>query len=106
LAKQNKKKIYSYARRASIMSAVLPGLGQAYNRKYWKVPIVYAGLGGFGYMFSQNNKEYKYYRHAVINYYNANDDSLALVKTGYRSEDLQIQKLYYRKNRDICAFGF
>jgi len=31
------------------MSAVLPGLGQAYNKKYWKIPIIYAGFGGLGY---------------------------------------------------------
>ena len=39
------------------MSAILPGLGQAYNKKYWKIPIIYAGIGGFGYMFLNNNKQ-------------------------------------------------
>ncbi|MBX3165748.1 MAG: hypothetical protein KF900_14830 [Bacteroidetes bacterium] len=103
-AKQTKKKTYSYARRASIMSAVLPGLGQVYNRKVWKVPIIYTGLGGFGYMFLQNNKEFKYYRNAVRKYYG--DDVAALANTNYTGEQLQSEKLYYRKNRDLCAFGF
>ena len=59
LTKPEKKVIYSAARKASIMSAILPGLGQAYNKKYWKIPIIYAGLGGFGYMFLTNNKRYQ-----------------------------------------------
>lgn len=50
--------------RAAFYSAVLPGLGQAYNKKYWKIPIVYAGLGIGVYFYIDNNKEYKRYRSA------------------------------------------
>ncbi|MFD2550472.1 DUF5683 domain-containing protein [Bizionia sediminis] len=50
--------------RAAFYSAVLPGLGQAYNKKYWKIPIVYAGLGISVYFYIDNNKEYKRYRGA------------------------------------------
>lgn len=50
--------------RAAFYSAVLPGLGQAYNGKYWKIPIVYAGLGVGMYFYLDNNKEYKRYRSA------------------------------------------
>jgi len=50
--------------RAAFYSAVLPGLGQAYNKKYWKIPIVYAGLGIGMYFYLDNNKEYQRYRDA------------------------------------------
>lgn len=49
---------------ATIMSACLPGLGQIYNGKWWKVPIVYAGLGGLGYMAYNNYYEYNSYLNA------------------------------------------
>ncbi len=50
--------------RSAFYSAVLPGLGQAYNKKYWKIPIVYAGLGIGIYFYIDNNKEYNRYRDA------------------------------------------
>ncbi|MBO4328041.1 MAG: hypothetical protein J5831_01365 [Bacteroidales bacterium] len=55
---QDAKKPHS-AKKAAIMSACLPGLGQVYNGKWWKVPIVYAGLGGLGYMAYDNRASYK-----------------------------------------------
>jgi len=50
--------------RAAFYSAVLPGLGQAYNKKYWKIFIVYAGLGVGLYFYIDNNNEYHRYRDA------------------------------------------
>ncbi len=46
------------------MSAVLPGAGQVYNRKYWKVPFVYAGLGLGGYLTWRQWQQYQTYRQA------------------------------------------
>ena len=50
--------------RAAFYSAVLPGLGQAYNGKYWKIPIVYTALGVGVYFYLENDKQYDRYRSA------------------------------------------
>ena len=50
--------------KAAFYSAILPGLGQAYNKKYWKIPIIYAALGTGIYFYLDNDKEYDRYRDA------------------------------------------
>ena len=50
--------------KAAFYSAVIPGLGQAYNQKYWKIPIVYAGIGTGIYFYTSNKKEYNRFRDA------------------------------------------
>lgn len=50
--------------KATFFSAIIPGLGQAYNKKYWKIPIVYGALGTGIYFFITNNREYNRYRDA------------------------------------------
>lgn len=102
-AAAKRKRIYSSPRKASIMSAILPGLGQAYNRKYWKVPVIYAGLGGLGYMFVANHQEYSFYRKHLIA---ENDENPATMnETIYSSEQLKEQKVYYKRYRDLAAIG-
>jgi len=49
------------AKRAAYMSAILPGLGQIYNGKWWKTPIIYAGFGGVGYLAVTSHNNYKTY---------------------------------------------
>lgn len=49
-------------KRAALLSAVLPGTGQIYNRKYWKLPIVYGALGTAGYFFFDNRSQYLLYK--------------------------------------------
>jgi len=58
-----KKRVFS-PRAAAIRSAILPGLGQIYNKKYWKLPIVYGAMGVTAYIFFDNLKTYKEYRFA------------------------------------------
>jgi hypothetical protein len=48
-------------RKAAMYSAVFPGMGQIYNKKYWKVPIVYAGMGALIYSAIWNGRQYTYY---------------------------------------------
>lgn len=52
--------------RAWQLSAVMPGLGQAYNKKYWKVPIVYLAGAAAYYYYTEKAKEYYMYRNAYI----------------------------------------
>ncbi|MDB5282403.1 MAG: hypothetical protein JWO06_1478, partial [Bacteroidota bacterium] len=61
--------------KAALFSAVLPGLGQAYNRRYWKIPIIYAGFGGLGYAIYFTSSNFKGFRDAYrynLAYPNAN----------------------------------
>ena len=51
---------------AALLSAVLPGAGQVYNRKFWKLPIVYAGIGTATYFIITNRSEYIRYREAYV----------------------------------------
>jgi hypothetical protein len=50
--------------KAAFYSAILPGLGQAYNKKYWKIPIVYGAIGTSVYLYIDNKKLYNQYRDA------------------------------------------
>lgn len=50
--------------KAAFYSAVVPGLGQAYNKKYWKIPIVYAGIGAGIYFHVKNDQDYDRFRDA------------------------------------------
>lgn len=94
--------MYQASRRATIMSAFLPGLGQAYNKKYWKIPIVYGGLAGFYYMFKTNNDEYNHYRNNLLKM--VKDTSVKSIE-GLDLNRTETQKLYYRKYRDFGIIG-
>lgn len=99
-SKETKKSIYGSARKASIMSACLPGLGQAYNKKYWKIPVIYAVLGGVGYWGVTNHNNYKYFSNNLRAIYD--DDASTVNTSGYSSDQLISNKRYYKKYRDLA----
>ncbi len=119
---KNAEQIHS-PKKASIYSAILPGLGQAYNKKYWKIPIIYAGFGTLGYFIGWNNKYYQTYKNAYVDLTDGDESTnsfLNLDATKYydlnNSTDynnfktgLLKQQEYFRRNRDlliICTVGF
>ncbi len=53
-------------KKATLLSAILPGAGQIYNGKSWKVPILYAGIGTDGYFVQYNHKRYERVRNALF----------------------------------------
>ncbi|NJO02805.1 MAG: hypothetical protein HC880_14985 [Bacteroidia bacterium] len=84
---------------AALYSTVLPGMGQAYNRRYWKMPIIY-GLGAtLGYFMKWNNVRYVLAKNAVLAKLENRDDADPLprlsVDAARRGRD------YYKRNRDM-----
>ena len=61
--KEKKVNVYN-PKKAALRSAIIPGWGQIYNKKYWKLPIVYGALGITGYIFFDNINTYREYRKA------------------------------------------
>ena len=94
---------------ATIMSACLPGLGQVYNGKWWKVPIVYAGLGGLGYMAYTNYYEYHSYLHAYEFKTGDLPDGVTLnqhetdLANKYTDSQLQTYKESYRRDFELFS---
>jgi len=92
-------------RKAAILSSTLPGLGQIYNKKYWKVPIIYAGLLTSAYYINENNIQYKQYKNAYLRRLDNNPNNDDFVGK-YSSGDLLILKDFYRRNREISILCF
>lgn len=88
--------------KATIMSAVIPGLGQIYNKKYWKVPVIYAGFGIMTYFIVTNVDEYINYKCAYIEKMNGDTTgNYAYLVTKYSAENLLSAREYYRRNTEI-----
>ena len=92
-------------RKAAILSSTFPGLGQIYNKKYWKIPIIYAGLLTSAYYINNNNVQYKLYKDAYLKRLDNNPDNDDFVGE-YSSGDLLILKDFYRRNREISILCF
>lgn len=88
--------------KATIFSACLPGLGQAYNRKYWKIPVIYAGFGVMTYFIVTNTSNYIDYKCAYIESANGlKNGSYAYLVQRYTTDELQSGREYYRRNLEI-----
>lgn len=86
--------------KAAFYSAVLPGLGQAYNKKYWKIPLVYGAIGTSLYYFIDSGKKYNLYRDAYKRRLEGyTDDNYSTLDT---SRLITGQK-FYQRNRDFSA---
>lgn len=86
--------------KAAFYSAVLPGLGQAYNKKYWKIPLVYAGLGTSLYFYLDNKNKYQDFRNTYKRRLEGyTDDKYSFLDN---SRLIAGQK-FYQRNRDLSA---
>jgi len=95
-------------RKATLYSLVCPGLGQIYNRKYWKIPLVYAGFGTMGYFFGANHGEYVKFKNAYnfVASGNTADNKVPPVndyvtRYSYNADLLKNGRDYYRRNLEL-----
>ncbi|MBE9468002.1 MAG: hypothetical protein IMY72_06730 [Bacteroidetes bacterium] len=89
---------------ATLLSMSVPGMGQVYNKKYWKIPIIYIGFGTLFYYVNINNDYYQKYKTAYQ--YRIDEDTTTVDAFPWASkESLQNQKDYWRRNRDLCYIG-
>lgn len=100
--------------RAVWLSALFPGLGEIYNRRYWKLPIIIGGFMGLGYATSWNNTQYQDYSqgfrdlmdsdpstNSYMNFFPPNTSESDLDKT-WLQNTMKSRRNYYRRNRDLC----
>lgn len=104
-------------RKAVIYSAIFPGLGQIYNRNYWKLPILYGGFVGFTYAITWNNSHYQDYLGAYIDIMDDNpntnrwhsllpyDQKPESVDRNHYKEIFKQRKDFFRYYRDFSIIG-
>ncbi|MCK9612807.1 MAG: DUF5683 domain-containing protein [Bacteroidales bacterium] len=100
-----KPKLHS-PRKAAWMSAALPGLGQIYNKKYWKLPIIYVGFGVIGYLGYDYYTKFNKYKETYV-FRTGLDSTATDYFPGISSKELLYDNWnYYRRNFELtCIFG-
>ena len=111
----NKKIFIPNPTKATWLAVVFPGGGQIYNRKYWKLPIIYGGFAGCAYALSWNGKMYKDYSQAYLDIMDSNPNTksyedLLPPNSTYNEEQLKNtlkrRKDMFRRYRDLSIFAF
>ena len=111
----NKKLFVPNPTKATWLAVVFPGGGQIYNRKYWKLPIIYGGFAGCAYALSWNGKMYKDYSQAYLDIMDSNPNTksyedLLPPNAQYNEEQLKNtlkrRKDSFRRFRDLSIFAF
>lgn len=96
--------------KAAFYSAILPGLGQIYNKRYWKLPIVYGAIGGSIYAYTWNNDNYQRFRTAFKSrqagftndeFYDLNGDNAPGAAPDLDLSDLENQQERFQRDRDL-----
>lgn len=106
--------------KATMLAVALPGMGQIYNRKYWKIPLVYAGFGGMAYALKLNSTNYTTYTKALQDFQDdipetnsfmkikgLEDPALYDTPQEFKHYEDQMLRLveYYKRYRDLSYIG-
>jgi len=113
--------VVRHSPKRATLRALVPGLGQIYNKKYWKLPIVYSGFAVIGYFAVTNRSEYLKYNEAYVCNLNSEENSLITnydnnqeayvcsvdeykcseIARKYSTEQLKSASDYYRRNMEL-----
>ena len=99
---EGQESLFKIPKRAGIYSAIIPGAGQVYTKKYWKVPIIYTGLITSAYYFKENHDLYDLYKSAYLNRLDGNTAN----NLDYSNTELITLTEHYRRNREVSALLF
>lgn len=100
--------------RAVWLSALCPGLGQIYNRRFWKLPIVVGGFMGLGYATNWNNNQYQDYVQGYRDLMDSDPNTKSYMTffpptvdestldTEWLKRTFKSRRDYFRRNRDLC----
>lgn len=88
-------------KKATIMSAALPGLGQVYNGRWWKVPIIYGGFAGLTYMAVSNHTNMMRYKNAYLLRLDDDPDTVDEFAGVYSDANLRDLKSSHQRSRDL-----
>ncbi|MDF2436697.1 MAG: hypothetical protein K0Q95_1073 [Bacteroidota bacterium] len=102
--KKEQAKFHS-PKKAALLSTVLPGAGQVYNKKYWKAPVIYAGFAGLAYSFQFNQSRYVKYRDALKLRLDNDASTIDPYVDLYSDDQLSTLYQYYHRYRDLTVIG-
>ena len=94
-------------------SVLCPGLGQIYNRSYWKVPVIYGGAAVFGYLITWQGRMYNDYSNAYYDFMDNDPNTNSYDRlfknipgtNEWKKNTLRKKRDSYRRYRDLCIFG-
>ena len=92
-------KIKKHSPKTALLLSLAPGVGQIYNKKYWKAPIIWGGIATATYFALSNRDSMKVYREAYINRFN--DDETDDVLLQYNTETLNVLQSEFRSNMEV-----
>ena len=93
---------YPNPKKAMLYSALLPGLGQLYCKSYWRIPIIYAGIGVATYFIVTNSQQYNIYNTAYVQRTNGQTDQFINI---YSTDNLLTIKNYYKRNLQLSVIA-
>jgi hypothetical protein len=91
--------------KATMMAVVFPGLGQIYNRKYWKIPLVYAGFGGLIYSAAKNSSFYNEYMKAYQDFTDAIPETNSYIKL-IKADPSTYDPILFPKSYNAASFSY